>query len=183
MPEERNSTLKYIRIPNDEIYPIIKRFHDNFKAFLAKKGFPADIAFHMSVLDIIDIINRVDKRRAYYFCFHEEMKIDECKVAALYAYWILKFKPFTITDKRYIYNPNSSNINEAFAIFFIYASLVLMKRIIKEPNMKPSYYNFLEYSFRYRHFSIDSFIVLVESITTETWKRDYPNLGHPLIIK
>lgn len=43
---------------------------------------------------------------------------------------------------------------------------------------KGSYYNLLEYSFRFRNFSIDSFIVLVESITTETCEREYPNLGY-----
>ncbi|GHT88017.1 hypothetical protein FACS1894137_16010 [Spirochaetia bacterium] len=183
MPDKRNSALKYTRIPNEEIYPIIKRCYDRFKIFLAKKGFPDNIEFNMSVFDIVDIINRVDKRRAYYYCFHEEMEIDECKVAALYAYWVLKLKPFTITDKRYFNKPSGCNINEAFAIILIYASLVLMKRIVKAPEMKKSYYNLLEYSFRYRNFSIDSFIVLVESITTETWKRNYPDLGHQTLIK
>jgi hypothetical protein len=79
------------------------------------------------------------------------MEINECKEVALYAYWILKLRPFVITDTAYLRDPDACYINE-------------------------SYSRFLEYSFRFRNFSIDSFIVLVESISTETLEKEFPNL-------
>jgi hypothetical protein len=174
----RNASLNYARIPNEEIYPIVKAFCSKFFDFLLEKGFPKDLKFHTSAFDIVDMINRVDKRKAYYYCFHKEMKINECKVAALYAYWILKLRPFTITDERYKNKPEICNINEAFAIYVIGAALLLTERIKSTDKTKLSYYNLLEYSFRFRNFSIDSFIVLIESITTEALEREYPNLGY-----
>jgi hypothetical protein len=174
---DRNSALKYTKMPSEEIYSLVKVFYDQFRHFLSTKGFPADVEFHISVFDIVDMIGRVDKRKAYYHCFHN-MEINECKVAALYAYWILKFKPFTIIDPRFRNRPEVCNINEAFAIYTIGAALLLTKRIQTTEKAKDSYYKLLEYSFRFRSFTIDSFIVLVESITMETTERDYPDLGY-----
>lgn len=104
------------------------------------------------------------------------MEINECKEAALYAYWILKLRPFVITDKKYKNNSDACNINESFAIHFIGLFLESTGRIKRTGNIKDSYLKFLEYSFRFRNFSIDSFIVLIESITTETLEKEYPNL-------
>jgi hypothetical protein len=173
----RNGSLKYTNVPYDEIAVIVKLFYERFKHFLSEKGYPADLTFHVSTFDLVDMISRVDKRKAYYQCFHG-MTANECKVAALYAYWVLKLKPFTITDNRFNNQPTSCNINEAFAIYIIGAALCLTNRVKLTKATKGTYYNLLEYSFRFRNISIDSFIVLVESIATETCERDYPNLGY-----
>ena len=124
---------------------------------------------------LIDIIVRVDKRKAYYYCFHG-MEINECKEAALYAYWILKLRPFSITDKKYQNDFEACIINETFVIFLIGLVLENTGRIKRTGAIKNSYSDFLEYSFRFRNFSIDSFVVLVESISTETLEKVYPNL-------
>ena len=175
MPEERNKNLKYERIPFEAIEKIIQLFHKRFDVFLALKGFPNDIERHISFFTLMDIIIRVDKRKAYYYCFHG-MKIDECKEAALYAYWILKLRPFSIIDKRYQNKVEASTINESFIIHFIGLILESTGRIKHTPKIKDSYRIFLEYSFRFRNFSIDSFIVLIESISTETLENEYPSL-------
>jgi hypothetical protein len=106
------------------------------------------------------------------------MTVNECKVAALYAYWILKLKPFAIIDDRFKNRPASCTINESFAIYVIGAALYLTNRVKMTETTKGAYYNLLEYSFRFRNISIDAFVVLVESIATETCERDYPNLGY-----
>ncbi|MCL2066986.1 MAG: hypothetical protein FWG99_05940 [Treponema sp.] len=175
MPEERNKNLKYERISYESIGRILQTFIKRFEEFLILKGFPPEIESHISHFTLIDIIVRVDKRKAYYQCFHS-MKINECKEAALYAYWILKLKPFTITDKSYLTNADACTINESFVIHFIGLILETTGRIKRPTVIKDSYRNFLEYSFRFRNFSIDSFIVLIESISTETLENDYPNL-------
>ena len=132
-------------------------FDKRFDEFLTLKGFPSDTEKHISFFTLIDIIVRVDKRKAYYRCFHD-MEINECKEAALYAYWILKLRPFAITDKRYQNNADACTINESFVIRFIGLILESTGRIKQTPNIKDSYLNFLEYSFRFRSFSIDSFL-------------------------
>lgn len=175
MSGTRNKNLKYERIPYENIENLIRLFNKRFEEFLVLKGFPADTEKYISFFTLLDIIIRVDKRKAYYHCFHS-MKINECKEAALYGYWILKLRPFIITDKRFINNIDACNINELFVIFLIGIILEETGRIKQTPNVKDSYQRFLEYSFRFRSFSIDSFIVLIESISTETLEKDYPNL-------
>jgi len=175
MSGERNSNLKYKRIPYDDIQRIIQLFQKRFDEFLLLKGFPPETERYVSFYALIDVIIRVDKRKAYYYCFHN-MEINECKEAALYAYWILKLRPFSITDKNYQNNPDACTINESFAIFLIGFVLECTGRIRKTKEVKTSYSNFLEYSFRFRSFSIDSFIVLIESISTETLEKTYPDL-------
>lgn len=89
MPEKRNKTLKYERIPTGKIGKILQVFVKRFEDFLSAKGYPEGTKKHISFFTLVDIIVRVDKRKAYYFCFHG-MEINECKEVALYAYWILK---------------------------------------------------------------------------------------------
>ena len=175
MAEERNSNLRYKRIPYENIEKIVQLFQRRFDEFLLLKGFPLETERHISFYTLIDVIVRVDKRKAYYYCFHN-MEINECKEAALYAYWIIKLRPFSITDKKYRNKFDACIINESFAIFLIGLVLENTGRIKMTENMKNSYCNFLEYSFRFRSFSIDSFIVLIESISTETLEKVYPNL-------
>ena len=176
MSEERNKSLRYKPIPTQKIEELIQIFYKRFVEFLILKGYPTDTERYISSFNLMDIIFRVDKRKAYYQCFHN-MTISECKEAALYAYWILKLRPFTITDKRYKNNNDACMINESFAIHFIGLILENTGRIKRTNNIKDSYRKFLEYSFRFRNFSIDSFVVLIESISTETLENDYPILG------
>ena len=176
MPAERNKNLSYSCISQEEIQKAIRFLVKRFTDFLRFKGFPEDTEFHISYYTLIDIIIRVDKRKAYYLCFHN-MEINECKEAALYAYWILKLRPFAITDDKYKNNADACTINESFVIHFIGFVLELTHRIKLTEKSQESYSRFLEYSFRFRSFSIDSFVVLVESISTETLEKEYPTLS------
>jgi hypothetical protein len=175
MPNDRNKSLRYNRIPYEDIEKLLQAFNERFIEFLSLKGFPPDVGKHISDFTLIDIIVRVDKRKAYYQYFHN-MEINECKEAALYAYWILKLRPFTITDAKYRKIPDACHINELFVIYFIGFILEKTGRIKRTDSIKDSYSRFLEYSFRFRSFSIDSFLVLVESISTETLEKEYPDL-------
>jgi hypothetical protein len=175
MPDERNKSLRYERIPYAEIEKLLQLFNKRFNDFLSLKGFPADVEKYISNFALIDIIIRVDKRKAYYQCFHN-MEINECKEAALYAYWILKLRPFAITGAQYSKTTDACHINELFVIHFIGLILESTGRIKQTAGIKDSYSRFLEYSFRFRSFSIDSFLVLIESISTETLEKEYPDL-------
>jgi hypothetical protein len=61
------------------------------------------------------------------------------------------------------------DINELFAIYLICGTLYQTGRLTKPITGKESYSTKLRYSFRYRNFTIDSFIVLAESINSETF--------------
>ncbi len=171
----RNANLKYERISVEEIYKHVKVFEEQFIKFISIRDYPEDIEFSTSVISIIETIIRVDKRKAYYYCFHG-MEINECKVAALYAYWILKFRPFTITDKRYINTPKGCCINEEFAIYMICSILVFSGKITPTAIDNTSYYEKLLYSFHFRNFTIDSLVMMIESINTETFNKQYDDL-------
>jgi hypothetical protein len=178
MPGQRNEDLKYTPIHLADINEIVELFYDRFAEFLTLKGFPPDVESHISFITLVDIIVRVDKRKAYYYCFHG-MQINECKETSLYAYWILKLRPFTVIDERFKNDIEACCINESFVIYFIGFMLEAVGRIKRTKDTKESYTKFLKYSFRFRNFSIDSFIVLVESISTETLEKEYPDLSDP----
>ena len=119
----RNSNLTYTIIPDDELLELCKFFENLFESFLKDFHFPDDTQYSINEYSLIDAIIRVDKREAYFYCFHN-MEIHERKKAALYAYWFLKFKPFSLTDTRYIDTKKSENINELFAIYIICSILL-----------------------------------------------------------
>ena len=139
--------------------------------------YPSDLQYTVCVIDLIDAILRVDKRICYYKVFHN-MDCNEGKKAALYAYWIAKFRPIMITDKRFINKDGYNNqINEMFAVHLMMAALVGMKRVKLwdghsgvDIKFSTPFIQKLNYSLRFRSISIDSIIVLADAITTGTFE-------------
>jgi hypothetical protein len=139
-------------------------------------SYPSDIQYSVCKLALIDAIVRVDKRRHYFKVFHN-MDINEGKRAALLAYWIVKFRPIMITDVRYINTKGyNDRVNELFALHILLIALRKIKRVkfwdgssgVKVELDHP-YLKELRYSLRFRNFTIDSMLVLADSITTETF--------------
>jgi len=166
----------YQQLSNKEIENILQEFETIIRDFLIGLEYPSDIEYTVIGLDLIDAIQRVDKRIYYFQIFHG-MTCNEGKKAALYAYWIAKLRPIIITDKRYKNVDGYNNqINELFAIHYILSALCGMGRIklwdghdgvdlsLNNPFIKK-----LRYSMRFRNFTIDSIIVLADAITTETF--------------
>ena len=169
MTEERNSRYRYVKIPNNEITAMLRFFEGMIEKFLFYyKKFPKNFKYQVSGVDLIDIVFRVDKRKAYYLFFHD-MKIDEFKTVALCAYWIIKLKPLTITDERFRDNREYADINECFAIFLI-MGIMRVNDADRDFISKKPFFEQLRYSFRFRNFTIDSFVVLLESMNAEMFK-------------
>lgn len=114
----RNSDLDYVTITDEEVYELHDSFIKIFEQFLTDFGCPSDTNYTVNSYSLIDAIIRVDKRIAYFWCFHD-MEINERKEAALYVYWFLKFRPFNIMDNRFLDDNFSSKVNEYFAIYLI----------------------------------------------------------------
>ena len=174
----RNSNLRYEEMSDDEVRKLYDYFSDLFRTFLVDNQYPEDIDYCIDAYSLIDAIIRVDKRKAYFFCFHN-MSINEKKEAALYAYWFIKFKPFSIVDERYCDNKRSSRINELFAAYVVYAVLLFDNDLFMGLQMekcdkdKFTYHDKLMYSLHYRSFTIDSIMFMFDTITPETVKIEY----------
>ena len=169
----RNEDSRYEIISDIDVFNALGVLEEQFKAFLTYCGYPDDIEYFVSRHNLIDIITRVDKRDAYFCYFHNGMEINERKKAALYAYWILKFKPFTIVDSRYLDKKRENTVNEAFAIYTICSVLFYSKKLLVTSAKKDTFYKKLIYAFRFRDISIDAMLLLVESINTETFDKEF----------
>ena len=173
---QANEQQKYQPMDDFELQDEMEMFQNEISDFLEISGFALDLDYYVSRRALVDMIVRTDKRKAYYHYFHD-MTINECKVAALYAYWILKYRPIVITDNRYEADWLGLCVNESFAIYMIYATLYKVHNITQTVNEKYTYYDKLMYSFRFRHISIDAMILLVESITQDTLDMCFDKVG------
>jgi hypothetical protein len=171
VPPERNHSVQYESIPHRELHDIFRLFKERINYFVVSVlGYPPDIKYFVSEVALIDMIIRVDKRKAYYYFFHG-MSINEQKTIGLFAYWLLKFRPICIIDERYKNNVDTCFVNEDFAIDVICSTLSYTSNIDPNDDKVKLYMDKLRYSFRFRNFSIDSLVVLVESINTETFNQ------------
>lgn len=166
----------YQRLSNEEIEEILKEFMIIIRDFFRGLEYPNDVEYTVFGIDLIDAIFRVDKRTHYFQIFHG-MTCNEGKKAALYAYWIAKLRPIKITDDRYKNIDGYNNqINELFAIHYMLSALCGMGRIKLwdghngvELSLDNPFIKRLRYSMRFRNITIDSIIVLADTITTETF--------------
>jgi|GEM_PF-5211940 len=167
IPEEE------IQAGSNEISELFTRFCNGVKDGLYEEE---DYVKYTYVLD--EIILRMDRRTAYYNIFNS-YTVNELKTLALLVYWILKLKPYHIKEDKIIrldvFLRRSSEVNERFAAFLVFNMLVDYGRINKSEILKVQYQESYEkfrkeliYSFRYRCFTIESMIMLMESITTES---------------
>jgi hypothetical protein len=115
-----------------------------------------------------EIVIRVNKKAAYFQFFHKDMKISEYKEAAFYAFWIIKWKPFSLSKEFKPYEQFAAKVNEEFALYYI---LTTLKNIAQHESkstdldeLGESMYRELVYSFQYRDISKDAMILIVELI-------------------
>jgi hypothetical protein len=130
MPE-RNADARYEQMTIDELASQAASFERMLKTFLIIAGYPSDLKYNIDVRAVVEIITRADKRAAYYSFFHNGNKIHEMKRVGILAYWLLKFKPITITDGMIISGSldaqeGAFEINETFALSLVYSGLIDM---------------------------------------------------------
>ena len=107
---------------------------------------------------------RVDKRKDYFLIFHDETYINEIREAALLAYWIIKFKPFTV-------NSNDAadykvNLNCGFAAFIMLSAVNEYYK--REKNSKidldKEYLRKLQYALKFWDLSKESMMFIAETL-------------------
>jgi len=166
----------YKLLSYDDIFLMLQALQEEFEDYLHYGlGYHKE-QYVVSGVDIIDAIIRTDKRLDYFRYFHG-MKINNEKKAALFAYWINKFRPVKIIDDKLKNSKSHININEKLAVNHLITSLVEKGKIKLwdgidgarlDDNNK--FLKELCYSFRFRNLTIDSMIVLADSITTDSFK-------------
>jgi len=186
-PRNKDPRYRYKPIPPKELGEFLKKFGDFCDGFLNSIKYPDTWHVHVSSYALMEILDRVDKREAYYYYFHPKkgsgVEINERKLGGLFAYWILKFRPISvdfdndllISKEQHQY---ANNINEYFAAYTLYSWLSKWYRATQQKPLdlnkagSSNFHNALVYAFRYRNISIDAMMVLVESIVTETFTRN-----------
>jgi len=173
----KHKMICYERLSDDDFISILGNLKEEFEDYLHYGLGYAKGEYFICGLDIIDAIIRVDKRLAYFRYFHHGMIINECKMAALFAYWIIKLRPIKIIDNNLKNRvEHNARINEKLAAHHLLTALVGVDKIklwdghegVKfDENNK--FLKELYYSFRFRNFTIDSMIVLADAINTQSF--------------
>jgi hypothetical protein len=131
----------------------IKRYLSGFSAETGIQGFCA----HEEVL--YEMIERIEKRRIYFYVFYNGTRLGELNEGSLLCFWILKLMPF--------YHPQIPayiiNANIALAIFVnslnYYAGLVQKKVNLTDQAVKD-----LQYAFCFRDLSKEAIMILAENL-------------------
>jgi len=164
----------YQLLKDDDLIDMLRQLIKEIQTYLHGHGY-SENQYSICGLDLIDIIIRVDKRLSYFRYFHN-MKINDRKKAALYAYWIIKLRPVKIIDDNLKNKIEHTKVNEKLALNHLLGILIARGKI-KPGNGKDEvvldgknkFLKELYYSFRFRNFTIDSMIVLADAINTQSF--------------
>jgi len=127
--------------------------------------------------NIIELIERVEKRRIYFRVFYN-CDMNELNEAALFCFWILKLQPFRYVDKDDT-ERNTINMKIALCIFLHIINFYVEecnKKITKDNkenkkkkivNITDDIVNNLLYSFRYRDLSKEALMSLALTLIYE----------------
>lgn len=164
LEDKYNGGYKELELP--DINNKMNQLIDNWKFFLQENApnLVENKDYFIHKRNLVEVIRRVDKRKAYYEFYHKTDKICEHKEVAITAFWIITLKPFlVVNDTSSIYN----SPNELFAYYLIF-SLVrgLHDEYYPERNfIEPSNERIIDilYDFKYGGLSRESMIAFVET--------------------
>ena len=114
--------------------------------------------------DLFEVVERVDKRKDYYYYFHEidDGNMSEYKEVALKSYWIIKLRPFHMINSS---SDLHEYVNERFALYLIFSilhkELQNAGRKLRLPSEK--YIQDFLYSMKYHDITKEAMIDIVES--------------------
>ena len=111
---------------------------------------------------LIEVIERVEKRRVYFHVYYDGCEMGELNEGALLCFWIVKLHPF--------YHPdiNSNTLNAKIAIcLFTNAIYYHSEKTKKDRRIPEHFINDLFYSLVYRDISKESLMILAEGFVEE----------------
>lgn len=166
MREDGTKVYKYEQPSSDALYEMMADLLDSLEKYIEKQN---DIPFESIAVNqpaLAELFVRVDKRKDYFVIYHDETEMNEIKQAALVAYWILKFKPFSVRTDDLTLRKKYSQINEAFAVFVIYSTIKEESKRVKGRKFKISkeYNQKIMYAFKFWDISKEALILISESL-------------------
>jgi len=111
---------------------------------------------------LIEIFDRIEKRRIYFHIFYKGCDMGELNEGALLCFWIAKLQPF--------FHPKIETIklNTKIAVcIFLNAIYYYSDNIKQEKRIPDHFVNDLYYSLMYRDISKEALMVLAESFVDE----------------
>lgn len=162
-----DSSKYYTLLKPSERQAQVDRLIDSWNDFLCIND-PAlsdsDVFINQRML--AEVVERVSKRKYYFEIFHQLLHVSELKEIALYVFWIVKLKPFTITNEN---SPLCASVNELFSLHLI---ISIFEKISIDSKAKNYTYpskallaDFV-YGLKYQDFTKESLIVYVEALAT-----------------
>ena len=168
MANKTSQFSSFTEFSSAEMNGFLSRFYAYYKGSLDLMGInEGSIKFSKETL--AEIINRVEKRRIYFFVFYNKTEMSELNEIALFCFWIAKLKPFSCeTDHM---------INDKIAIFFFIHRL---NKNVHDFNNNPDnkgnklrlnltsrILKIIAYDFRYRDISKEALMTIGESLIYE----------------
>ena len=157
--------------PHDMLF-CLDEFDKSLKSCCEFWGFDYD-KVEYPIPTLTRIYNRIEQRRDYYLYFHSRpcnpMKMSETKQAALLAFWVIKYKPLTLSDDNDdTFAKHDATLNELFAVFIIH-SIATELSVRKDID---SYFNHnvlrnMAYNFAHRDLSKEAIIFYINALLGE----------------
>jgi len=146
----------FTKLDNNMAHDLLVKLNLYLNDFTQSTGIENILVHEDSLLEIFD---RIEKRRIYFHIFYNGCKMGELNEGALMCFWIVKLCPFTCSKVP----PDILNAKIALFLFNRVLSLVsvkLHKKVcITEQTVKD-----LFYSFRFRDISKESLMLLAGSM-------------------
>lgn len=134
--------------------------HSKFKVYL--KDFETNFGItdiYTSISVLMEIYERIEKRRIYFHIFYNKCKMGELNEGALMCFWIIKLMPFSHSSIP------ANELNAKIAIYLLNNMLVYYARKNKKRvNITESINQDLYYSFRFRDISKEAIMALSKSM-------------------
>ena len=159
----------YEPMSQDDMFKLRAELKDDFRTFVDSLDGFDEISVELDEYALCEVLTRTDKRKDYFKVFHETELVNGIKEAAFRAYWILKFRPFTIHKPATTELPadasDTIHINEAFAIYLLFSA------IQRECDKAGRSFSFTDeiielpkYGFQYWDLSKEAIILIAEAL-------------------
>jgi len=151
-----------------EEFPVFTKLDKRQTAVLRSriKTYLKDFETNCGISDIctsnqvmIEIYERIEKRRIYFHIFYDKCKMGELNEGSLMCFWILKLMPFSHQSIP------SNELNAKIALYLLNNMLLYYaKKNKRNVNISESLNQDLYYSFRFRDISKEAIMALAKSM-------------------
>ena len=146
----------FTKLDNNMVLELLRKFNLYLNNFSQSTGILNIIIQENTLLEIFD---RVEKRRIYFHIFYNGCKMGELNEGALMCYWIIKLNPFSSS------NIPTDILNAKIALFLLNNVLSLVAaKSNKKINISEHVIKDIYYSFRFRDISKESLMLLAGSL-------------------